>query len=103
VASELNDPEGVAVDSAGTLFITDGDMHCIRVVPATSAPLFGRSMAGGDLYTLAGAVPTNPPQGAGDGTRWELTHVDVPVGIAVSGPGAVYFSDRGADMVRVIR
>ena len=33
-AAELNDPRGIAVGPTGALFVTDGFMHVIRVVPA---------------------------------------------------------------------
>jgi DNA-binding beta-propeller fold protein YncE len=103
VASELNDPEGLAVSSQGTLYITDGDMHCIRVVPTVTLRQFGRTMTAGNLYTLAGALPiTRKGQPAGDGTQWILTHMGVPIGVAVSPSGSVYFSDRDDNLVRVI-
>jgi hypothetical protein len=103
-AAELNDPEGIAVSATGTLYITDGTMHAIRVVPRTTTTLFGRTMTGSDLYTLAGALPTTTtPSAAGDGTRWILTHLGVPVGIAVAPSGVVTFSDRADDQVRQIR
>ncbi|HUC05909.1 MAG TPA: hypothetical protein VL961_10960 [Acidimicrobiales bacterium] len=100
IVSELNDPEGLAVAPDGTLFVTDGSMHCIRVVPAVTGDVLGRTMAGGDYYTLAGALPVNNAQGVGDGTRWIVTHMDVPFGIAVAPSGAVVFSDNGANQVR---
>lgn len=102
VVAELNDPEGVAVSSQGTLFIADGVMHCIRVVPDSTISVFGRSMQGGDMYTLAGALPVGDAAGAGDGTRWIGGHLDVPDGIAVSSSGAVVFSDRGTNHVEEI-
>ena len=40
--------------------------------------------------------------GAGDGTRWVLTTLGTPSGIAVSPSGAVVFSDGSLDTVRVI-
>ena len=82
--AELNDPRGLAVGPTGALFVTDGFMHVIRVVPATAATLLGRPMAAGDLYTAAGALPVSTPAGLGDGTRWVLTRMGTPVGIAVS-------------------
>jgi len=103
IASEVNDPQGLALASDGTLFVTDGRMHCIRVVPNATMDLSGRSMGGGDLYTLAGALPVSTKAGAGNGTRWILTHMDVPVGIAVTSTGAVLFSDRGTAQVRELR
>lgn len=103
VASEVNDPEGLAVSPDGTLFLTDGDMHCIRVVPMTTTSVFGRTMTAGNLFTLAGALPISQQgQPAGDGTKWILTHMGVPIGIAVSDAGSVYFSDRNDNQVRVI-
>ena len=103
VASELNDPEGIAVSAQGNLYVTDGDMHCIRVVPDSTSTVFGRTMAGGNLYTLAGALPiTQKGQPAGDRTQWVLTHMSVPTGVSVSPSGFVYFSDRDDNQVRVI-
>jgi NHL repeat len=102
VAAEVNDPRGLAVGPTGALFLTDGFMHVIRVVPATTGALLGRTMTAGDLYTAAGALPVTTPEGIGDGTRWVLTRVGTPSGIAVSSTGAVYFSDAALDDVRVI-
>jgi hypothetical protein len=102
VAAELNDPRGLAVGPTGALFLTDGYMHVIRVVPATTGTVLGRAMTAGDLYTAAGALPVASPEGEGDGTRWVLTHMGVPSGIAVSAGGSVYFSDAARDGLRVI-
>jgi DNA-binding beta-propeller fold protein YncE len=102
VAAELNDPEGVAVGATGNLFIADGNMHAIRVVPRSTALVLGRAMHGGSLYTLAGALPITTSAGLGNGTQWVLTHVGVPVGIAVSPTGNVLFSDRITNVVREI-
>ncbi len=100
--AELNDPRGLAVGPTGALFVTDGFMHAIRVVPATTGTLLGRAMKGGGLYTAAGALPVSSAAGLGDGTRWVLTQLGNPTGIAASPAGAVYFSDGGLDAVRVI-
>ncbi len=102
VAAEVNDPRGLAVGPTGALFLTDGFMHVMRVVPAATGALLGRTMTAGDLYTAAGALPVTTPEGLGDGTRWVLTRVGTPSGIAVSAAGAVYFSDAALDDLRVI-
>jgi NHL repeat-containing protein len=102
VAAEVNDPRGLAVGPTGALFLTDGFMHVIRVVPATTGTLLGRAMSGGDLYTAAGALPVTTPEGAGDGTRWVLARLGTPSGIAVTATGSVYFSDAALDHLRVI-
>jgi hypothetical protein len=101
--AELNDPQGLAVSPAGTLFVADGNMHCIRMVPSSSAVVFERSVNGGSMYTLAGALTVQNSSGGGNGTRWILGHMDVPVGLALSDNGDLYFSDRGLNQVRQIR
>ena len=100
--AELNDPRGLAVGPTGALFVTDGFMHVIRVVPATAGTLLGRPMAAGDLYTVAGALPVKTAAGLGDGTRWVLTRMGTPVGVAVAPSGTVYYGDGSLDTVRAI-
>jgi sugar lactone lactonase YvrE len=101
-AAELNDPRGLAVGPTGALFVTDGFMHAVRVVPASDETLFGRAMRAGDLYTAAGALPVTSAAGAGDGTRWVLTHLSRPTGVAVSASGTAYVADAGDNTVRAI-
>jgi hypothetical protein len=100
--AELNDPRSLAVGPTGALFVSDGFMRVIRVVAASTGTLFGRAMTGGDLYTVAGALPVSTPEGLGDGTKWVLTRMGTPTGIAVSTSGALYYGDAGLSSVRVI-
>ena len=99
--SDVNYPAGLAVDAAGDLFIADSYDRSIREVPARTGTLFGRAVVRDDLYTVVGMLATGGVA-AGDGTRWILSHVTYPVGIAVGPDGSLYFSDRGADTVRRI-
>ena len=99
VGAELNDVRGIALGPTGALLMTDGFMHVIRVVPAQSGPLFGRAMTAGDLYTVAGALPMQTAGGAGDGTRWVLTRMGTPSGVAVTKAGEVVYSDASAGAV----
>ncbi len=101
-AAELNDPRGLAVGPTGALFVSDGFMHVIRVVPSSTGVLLGRTMKAGDLYTAAGALPVSTPAGTNDGTRWVLTRMGTPVGLAVSPSGALFYSDATLGTVRVI-
>jgi sugar lactone lactonase YvrE len=98
-AAELNDPRGLALAPSGALVVTDGFMHAVRVVPSSDKTLFGRAMTAGDLYTAAGAIPVTSPAGTGDGTRWVLTHLGTPTGVAVSASGTVYVADAGDNTV----
>jgi hypothetical protein len=102
VGAELNDPRGLVLTPNGTLVVTDGFMHVIRFVPAQSGTEFGRSVTGGDLYTLAGALPESTSVAAGDGTRWVLTAMGVPAGVAVTSSGAILYGDTAKDLIRSI-
>ena len=53
-ASELGQPTGVAVDAAGDVYIADTANCRVRVLPAATTTLFGRAMAAGHLYNVAG-------------------------------------------------
>jgi hypothetical protein len=101
-ASAINYPAGVAVDSAGDLFIADSADQCLREVPARSGVLFGRNVVADKMYTLAGVLTTSAGVPAGDGTAWITTHVDDPSGVALGPGGSLYFTDAGADTVRRI-
>lgn len=100
--AELNDPRGLAVGPTGALFVTDGFMHVIRVVPAVNGTLLGTVMKAGDLYTVAGAVPVANAAGTNDGTKWVRAHMGTPVGTAASATGALFYADAVQDAVRVI-
>jgi sugar lactone lactonase YvrE len=101
-AAELNDPRGIALGPTGALFVSDGFMHAVRVVPSSTGTVLGRTMNAGDLYTAAGAVPVTSAAGLGDGTRWVLTHLGTPGGLAVSATGTLYVADATLDQVRAI-
>ena len=100
--AELNDPRGVAVGPTGALFVSDGFMQAVRVVPQTTGHLLGRDMVGGDMYTALGALPVSNSTGLGNGTKWVVTRAGTPTGVAVSSSGALYVSDAALDTVRVI-
>jgi hypothetical protein len=101
-AADLDFPSGLAVDAGGDLFIADSYERSIREVPAHDGELFGRSVVGGDMYTLAGLLPVGGSVPAGNGTRWVLSRMVYPSGVALGPGGALYFSDEGADSVRRI-
>ncbi len=100
--AELNDPRGLTLGPTGALFVTDGFMHVIRVVPGADETLLGQALRAGDLYTVAGALPVANTAGTNDGTKWVRTQMGTPVGVAVTPTGALYYSDAAQSTVRVI-
>jgi len=86
-AARFNNPQGVAVDSAGTVYVADTSNSTIRKV--TSA---------GAVTTLAGtAGQTGSADGTGSAARFRG-----PSGVAVDAAGTVYVADRGNYTIRKI-
>jgi autotransporter-associated beta strand protein len=86
-AARFNTPTGVAVDSAGNVYVADYNNDTIRkVTPA------------GVVTTLAGS-PLQ--QGSADGTG-SAARFNTPTGVAVDSAGNVYVADTGNDTIRKV-
>src|ERR1035438_8551114 len=82
LSAQLNDPQGVAVDAAGNLYITDTLNYRVRMVSPA-----------GNIATIAG----NGMAGySGDGGAASQAQLSYPAGIAVDSGGDVFFADAGA-------
>ena len=79
-SAQLNGPDGVAVDSAGNLYIADTDNNRIRKV------------SNGVITTVAG----NGTSGfSGDNGPATSAQLDDPYGVAVDSAGNLYIADTG--------
>jgi sugar lactone lactonase YvrE len=87
-SAELNNPQGVAVDAAGNLYISDTDNSRIRKVTAA-----------GIISTIAG----NGSFGfSGDGGPATSAAFGGPEGIAVDASGNVYIADEQNSVIRKV-
>jgi len=87
LSAQLNDPQGVAVDAAGNLYITDTLNYRVRMVSPA-----------GNIATIAG----NGMAGySGDGGAASQAQLSYPAGIAVDSGGDVFFADAGASVRKV--
>ena len=79
-------PSGVAVDGAGTIFVSEADAHTIRKITP-----------GGVVSTLAGSTGK---RGSADGT-WNAARFDYPSGVAVDKLGNLYVADFNNNTIRM--
>jgi N-acetylneuraminic acid mutarotase len=86
--AQLYDAGGIAVDSAGSLYIADTLNYRIRKVTAA-----------GIISTIAG---NGTPDFSGDGGPATTAALNVPLGVAVSASGNVFIADTENNRVREV-
>jgi hypothetical protein len=85
-----NFPDGLAVDGAGNLVISDGNDYRVRVMPATTGTFYGQQMTARHIYTVAGNGIAGISGDGGPATKAEL---GIPSGVAVDGAGDLLFAE----------
>ena len=86
-AAYIGTPSGVAVDSAGNLYVSESNYSYIaKVNPAAN--------------TISMIAGTGDPGFAGDGGLATNASVDLPMGLWVTGAGDVYFADYANSRIR---
>jgi hypothetical protein len=88
-AATLNDPGGIAIDSAGNLFIADTANNVIRRVDAVT----------GTITTVAG---TGALGFSGDGGLAVNAHLNAPWSITPAAGGVFYIADQGNNRIRKV-
>ena len=85
-SATIRNPNGVALDSAGNLYIGDSSNHRIRRVDTA-----------GNISTIAGTGTNGFSSGGGTATSAQL---DFPNGLVVDSAGDLYFADENNHRIR---
>jgi serine/threonine-protein kinase len=85
-AATFNYPSGLAIDTAGNLYVADNSNNEIRMITPS-----------GVVTTVAGSTRSGDTDGTGAAAVFEY-----PYGIAIDKSGNIYVSDQGNDKVRKI-
>jgi sugar lactone lactonase YvrE len=94
--AELTEPAGVAVDSAGNVYIADSGNNVIRRVDAGT----------GTITTVAGDYAADPATGgrgfSGDGGPATSAQLYAPEGVALDGAGDLFIADTFNNAIREV-
>jgi hypothetical protein len=105
--AEIDNPGGLAVDSAGNVLVEDTFYDRIRLVAERTGTFYGQSMKAGDIYTIAGnggifytgdGVPATM---SAIGLR-ELPLFDTGQGISLDRAGNLVIADNRNNRIRVV-
>jgi sugar lactone lactonase YvrE len=88
-SAELNNPTGIAFDSAGNQYIADTNNNLIRKVTAAT----------GVITTVAG---NGKGSYSGDGGAAASAELTIPAGVSVDSPGNLYIADDGNSRIRKV-
>jgi RHS repeat-associated protein len=97
----LDNPYGLALGSAGDLYIADSTNNRVQEVPATTGTQWGTSMTADDMYTVAGSM-TGSSGYSGDGAAAASALLDFPWSIALDSAGDLYIADAANQAVREV-
>ncbi len=92
----FQDPQGVAVDSAGHIYVADTANNEIREIVCTGSPPSASNCL---VSTLAGSVALSPGSVNGSGT---VATFNGPTGLAVDASGNLYVADHNNNEIRKI-
>lgn len=90
--SHLNEPNGIAIDKSGNIYIADVMDNAIRKVDSST----------GIINTVAGTLGILNKAYLGDGGQATAAFLDEPTGVALDDTGNIYISDFHNNVIRKV-
>jgi trimeric autotransporter adhesin len=106
-SATLDDPQGVAVDANGNIYIADSVNSVVRLVNMQSTPITvdkNITIQPGDIETVAGSGTSceDPTSLCGDGGPAIDGNIAYPSSVALDGQGNLYIADYYDNRIRVV-
>src|ERR1700733_1960590 len=103
--SELSEPQTVAIDNSGNLFIGDQnnqrirEVSCVTTTSSGGACTASTGQTAGDIYTVAGDASAGYN---GDNKLATTAQLYYPIGVAVDSAGDLFIGDLDDDRIREV-
>lgn len=109
-SAQMNQPLGMALDSAGNIYIADTSNNVVRVVnsQASDISIAGVTIHAGQINTVVGdgtgtaCNPTTDACGDGGLANAAGVHLNGPSGVALDNAGNIYIADTQDNRIRVV-
>ena len=95
--AKFTNPQSIAVDANGDLFIDNLGSSTVQEVPETSGTSYGVAMTAHKVYTIAG---TGTVGFSGDGGLGTSAKLHSPSGVALGPDGNLYIADAANNRIR---
>jgi RHS repeat-associated protein len=97
----VDNPDNVATDSEGNVYVADSDNNRVEEIAASSHTQWGISMTKGDVYTIAGFADGFAGWN-GRGNIATNAELDDPTGLAIDKSGNLYITDTGNNRIEEV-
>lgn len=102
IQAQLNNPQGVAIDNLGNIYVADTGNSLIRIITRDGNINLFAGCLKPDAFSTCGAAGLPSAGYSGDGGPANGAQLQLPAGIAVDGAGNLYIADSANNAIREV-